>query len=224
MQKNEVCWVHASLTCKAVVVFLHGYGGSGENLTPTALELSRLLPEVSFVLPNGFEPFEHQDSFYKGYQWFSLDKVQLNSTLNLTPQVWATHLGGMLRVACGELKEWVLDQCPSEIPIFIAGFSQGAALACAFGLYHFPVAGIVSFSGFFSIQNVLCFRPPAFLYHGSRDPVVPKRFFLQTQRELEENQIELTTSVDMVAEHWISDKGLRDAALFIRKALKTGKD
>lgn len=222
MQKNEIYWVHASLTCKAVVVFLHGYGGSGENLTSTALELSRLLPEISFALPNGFEPFEHQDSFYKGYQWFSLDKI--HGISNLTPQMWTLYLSETLRKACAPLKEWVLDQCPPETPIFIAGFSQGATLACAFGLYHFPVVGILSFSGFFSIQDVLCFRPPTFLYHGSRDPVVPKRFFLQTQKELEENQLELTTSLDMVAEHWISDKGLRDAALFIRNALKTGKD
>lgn len=83
------------------------------------------------------------------------------------------------------------DQCPPETPIFIAGFLKELPLLVP--LVYTIVIGILSFSGFFSIQDVLRFRPPTFLYHGSRDPVVPQTFFPSNTKELEENHLELTT-------------------------------
>src|SRR5690606_4825262 len=65
--------------------------------------------------------------------------------------------------------------------IYLAGFSQGAAIALMTGLAHAqPLAGIIALSGYLPSADGLhqrsgapSLQTPIFLAHGTKDPIVP---------------------------------------------------
>ena len=78
--------------------------------------------------------------------------------------------------------------------IFLAGFSQGAAMALTTGIcYSKPLAGIIALSGYLPEANVVLKkispvnqRIPIFLAHGTEDPILPCSLGLNTRDLLTE--------------------------------------
>ena len=56
---------------KNVVVLLHGYGGSGKDISILANYWKRFLPNTIFLCPNGPEECSINPL---GYQWFDLSE------------------------------------------------------------------------------------------------------------------------------------------------------
>ena len=53
------------------IILLHGYGGSGKDISMLSLNWKKHLPNTIFICPNGHEPCQINPS---GYQWFDLTK------------------------------------------------------------------------------------------------------------------------------------------------------
>ncbi len=144
-----------------LVIVLHGFGRSGENIkTRLAEPLSRGLPHAAFYAPDGFEPYEGDD--HAGRQWFSRQDI--------TPALRLERL----RAAHPKLQQLIADELARvKLPperLVLAGFSQGAI----FSLHHVasvdqPLAAVVAYSGRLATPVATRNGTPITIVHGTAD-------------------------------------------------------
>jgi phospholipase/carboxylesterase len=158
------------------LVLLHGWGANSEDLAGLLPYLQ--LPNYQFLLPNGV--FEHQYTA-TGRAWYSFTGA---GQLTATSQSELAQSRQMLQ-------DW-LHTLPKTTGIgldrtWIAGFSQGGAMALDLGL-TMPVAGIMVLSGYLHsapgdiITPTAC--PPVLICHGRQDEVVPIEMAWQARQQL----------------------------------------
>jgi phospholipase/carboxylesterase len=144
------------------IVLLHGWGANQQDLLDLVPYFR--LSEHQFLLPNA--PFDHQYTD-TGKMWYSFTgageltedgRQELAQSKNLL-QSWLTSLPHQTDIPLS--KTW------------IAGFSQGGAMALEVGL-SLPVAGLLVLSGYLHPEITApdnC--PPIAIMHGRQDEVVP---------------------------------------------------
>ncbi len=123
---------------KALVVFFHGYGSDGNTLA--SLAQSFQMDDVFFWCPQGHSPCE---AYPGGRQWFSLaqwDSFDLEGSFSQ----FIRRMDDAAELFILQLKKGIKE---FKGPLFVGGFSQGAALAYHIGLFgnisdlknfHFP--------------------------------------------------------------------------------------
>lgn len=144
-------------TPTGLIVCLHGFGASAQDLAPYASLLN--LPNYKFLFPNA--PYPHP-RFPEGRMWYNLE-TQDNQGLTKSR---------------GQLIDW-LKSLASEtgVPLsrtILSGFSQGGAMTLDVGL-TLPFAGLVSLSGYMHSKPQLISSqslPPVLIVHGRQDKKV----------------------------------------------------
>lgn len=209
--KNDACIVPVQ-TPTALVVLLHGYGASGEDLLPLARAFSEVLPSVAFWMPNG--PERLSAGGCAGYQWFPLTEEDFDNRIPLESLI--SRLEYATQAVCARLQ-----QSSAELPIVIGGFSQGAALAFHVGLYGVPTLGVLGYSGFFEplLKRSPAFSPPLFWCHGALDEVVPPSAMQRMHVMFPAMETHLIPSVA----HHISPEGASLGMRFLKKILVPGE-
>lgn len=196
---------------RALVVLFHGYGSDGENLITLAKTFQ--LPDVFFWCPHGYSPCESNP---RGRQWFSL--AQWDSS----------HFEGSIARLVPDMNR-VAERCSAQLkqvlkgfqgPLFVGGFSQGAALAYHIGLFGLPVAGVIGFSGFTHLTSQPRFRPPLFWSHGADDEIVPFSWMEQGETSLKGYGLSLTSHVDQGSGHHITPESIQAARSFLKTHLQ----
>lgn len=190
---------------KALVVLFHGYGSNGNNLLPLAEIFD--LPRFFFWFPQGNERCESHQS---GRQWFSLQGIE--SARDWTSETLLQRLEKASQLFIQSLQEGIGSFTG---PIFVGGFSQGAALAYHVGLFGMPVAGILGFSGFYTLRQAPRFRPPLFWCHGDRDEVVPFAKMEEAEVSFAQYGLSFTKCVIPNGGHSIDNRGIQQARLFL---------
>ena len=149
-----------------LIVALHGWGASAENLAGLAPELA--LPSYQFLFVNA--PFPHPQ-MPDGWMWYDLSTQE---GLTESKQL---------------LQDWLLT-LPEQtgIPLaqtVLAGFSQGGAMTLEVGL-SLPLAGLVVLSGYLHPDTPIPATglPPVLIAHGRQDPVVPLQVAQATHETL----------------------------------------
>jgi phospholipase/carboxylesterase len=134
------------------IVALHGWGANAEDLANLAPAFNvpnylMLFPEAPFDRPN----------VQGGKMWY--DFQDITST--------------QLQVSKALLKSYLESLTEMGIPIFLLGFSQGAAMTLDVGL-EFNLAGLICLSGYLhpTITKTAS-TSPILIIHGNQDPVVP---------------------------------------------------
>ncbi len=165
-----------------VVILLHGFGASGDDLVPLADVIDApagtrwLFPEAPLSLNMGFGDSR---------AWWIIDFARIQ----------ADREAGRIRDLSIEFPQGLtlarerilafLKELPKQLPIdykktVIGGFSQGAMLTCDAVLHtDYPVAGLVQLSGNLLAQAV--WSPlmrkrkglPVFQSHGTQDDILP---------------------------------------------------
>ncbi len=159
----------------ACVVWLHGLGADGHDFEPIVPQLDWSgAPSIRYVFPHA-----------------PVRPVTLNGGIPM--RAWYDILS--LTSARGHDRDGIVDsvnrvaallgrEIDNGIPsrrIILAGFSQGGAIALQLALrYPRPLAGVVALSAYLLFGDRLASQRseanadlPAFLGHGSNDPVVP---------------------------------------------------
>jgi phospholipase/carboxylesterase len=171
------------------VIWLHGLGADGNDFGPIVPELvAKDWPGIRFVFPhaprrpitiNGGMPMR---------AWYDITGMEIAQRQD--------EAG--IRASMAQVETLIAREVERGIPaerIFLAGFSQGAAMVLSAGLRHARrLAGVVALSGYLPLdQQLLAERSsanadvPIFIGHGSLDPVVPQtlgmlsRDFLRAQ-------------------------------------------
>jgi phospholipase/carboxylesterase len=154
---------------KGLVVLLHGYGASGDDLFALAEAWQPALPPCVFVAPHAPERLPHAYGA-SGFQWFPLTLRDPAEYLRGT-RAAAPLLDGFLDA---ELSRHGLG----ANRLCLVGFSQGTMMALHVGLRRtVPPAVIVGYSGLLAgperlVAEATC-RPPVVLVHGMADDVIP---------------------------------------------------
>jgi len=162
------------LPAKATVIWLHGLGASGYDFVDFIPELNLPMEaRVRFVFPHA--PVRPVTNFnhMKMRAWF--DVVELSEDgLQDEAGIAQSH----------QLITALIEQESAHLPsskIFLAGFSQGGAMALHCGLrYPKALGGILVLSGFLVLADKLQAekstankKTPIMMLHGERDPIVP---------------------------------------------------
>lgn len=198
----------------ALVVLLHGYGASGDDLIGLADAWSAVLPRAAFVAPHAPERLPHPD--LGGYQWFDLtlrDPAELVvGTAKATP--------GLQAIVDAEMARYQLP--PHRLAL--VGFSQGAMMALHIGLRRAVApAAIVGYSGVIGgperlVGEIRC-RPPTLLVHGSEDEVIPVEAMHLTRHAIAACGVPVEWHEREELGHGIDPQGLRLAGAFLAEHL-----
>ena len=199
---------------KNAIILLHGYGGSGEDISTLTLNWKRHLPNTVFVCPNGHEICPINPS---GFQWFDLTKDEPNYILEQSIKA-----------------EKVLNRFIDEIKnkfnlendkICLSGFSQGCMMSINLGLTSNKEYNcIVGFSGKIINEIDLNSRRKVstntLLIHGDLDQVVEPSCMLEAKDFFIRNNIKIETHLIKNCDHNIPIEASSIALGFIKKNLK----
>ncbi len=201
---------------KYLVIFLHGYGSSGENLIDLAYEFKDILPEAHFISPNGVEPWE--GGFPDAYQWFSLySGMERKPLANVADNIKNSNKV-LQNFITEQLRRFNLE--PKNL--LLAGFSQGAMMSLYQGLIGFEKPkGIISFSGRLILPEMVgeksIQKPEICLIHGRRDTVLPFENFIEAEKLLKQENIPFESHAFDNLDHTIDIGGIKAARGFVKK-------
>lgn len=166
------------------IIWMHGLGASADDFLPLVPEL-KLSVAARFVFPNApIRPITINNGYaMRGwYDILSLDRLdQKQDEVGLLESKVAIE---------ALIKKENARGIPCE-RIFLAGFSQGCAMALLTGLrYPEKLAGIIALSGYLPLLQQMPEKAteankntPIFWAHGDFDPIVPLAI-AQMSREL----------------------------------------
>lgn len=164
------CLVSSPPDCKGILLLLHGYAMSAEDLAPLAdamqLPVILCVPQGPRAVPTG------------GRCWWPIDEARRADELRRGPRdLWQEHppFRAELRSTLCRLIESLMP-AGDPLPVFLAGFSQGGMLCTDTVLQTRPaLAGLALFSTSCIAQDEwqplwpAVKRLPVLVCHGTRD-------------------------------------------------------
>lgn len=157
------------------VIWMHGLGADGADFEPIVPELGLAsAPAVRFVFPHApYQPVTCNGG-YVMRAWYDIVSLEPDSR-----EIDETGLLASRALIRGLIAREVERGIPSH-RIFLAGFSQGGAVAYLTALTHpDPLAGVIALSTYIPAPGLITRelaeanrRIPIFAAHGSEDDVV----------------------------------------------------
>jgi phospholipase/carboxylesterase len=156
------------------IVWLHGLGADGNDFAPIVPDLVRPgWPGIRFVFPHAPVRPVTLNAGMRMRAWYDIRDLELNTR--------ADEAG--VRESIAQVEDLVAREGERGIPaqrVFLAGFSQGGAIALAAALRReAALAGVVGLSTYLPLGNSTATeatpagrRTPVFMAHGSQDPMV----------------------------------------------------
>lgn len=198
-----------------IVVFLHGYGASGDDLIGLGNLWEDLLPPTVFIAPNAPEPC---DANIFGYQWFGLP--------DFSPTNMRFGLDRIRPVLLDYLQTLLNEHQLSPQDLALVGFSQGTIVALEMMFAMPNLNCVLGYSGTF-------FRPPpslvsspttkALLIHGNIDTVVPYISLFQSQAQLKTLGVDTEIYTCHGIGHTINERGIELGGQFLARNFNNSK-
>jgi len=160
---------------KYSVIWLHGLGADGSDFVPVVPELGLgKAPGVRFVFPHAPHIPVTCNGGYVMPAWY--DIVSLESTSRRIDEAGIVHSRAAIRQLMARENQRGIP-CAN---IFLAGFSQGGAIAYTTALTHpEPLAGLIALSTYLPSAELVAREAsaanralPIFAAHGTEDDVV----------------------------------------------------
>ncbi|MEM1243322.1 MAG: alpha/beta hydrolase-fold protein [Pseudomonadota bacterium] len=171
---NQPIIVEPEKAAQYSIIWLHGLGADGNDFVPIVNELNPLKHPIRFVFPHApIRPVTlNQGMMMRA--WFDIIAIDPNAPEDIQG----------LQASQKLIHELIATEKNKGIEyqnIFLAGFSQGGALALYTGLrYPEQLAGVIALSCFLpSYQQLLTERSlvnneiPIFMAHGNADNILP---------------------------------------------------
>lgn len=168
------------------VIWLHGLGASGEDFVPVAEELH--LPQaVRFIFPHAPQiPVTLNGSFVMP-AWYDIGSSEIDAAQDAAGIAASRH--AIEKLIAHEVARGI---APAHI--FVAGFSQGGAIALHTGLHAKErLAGVLALSTYLALADTVekvataeGLNTPIFMAHGLQDPVVPCTLGKQSAAHLQQ--------------------------------------
>ncbi|HQT25861.1 MAG TPA: carboxylesterase [Burkholderiales bacterium] len=163
------------------VIWLHGLGADGNDFVPVAEALS--LPDTRFIFPHAPMMPVTLNGGYVMRAWYDI--------YSLDPSLGEDREG--ILASCEKIQglvELEADRGVKPDHVFLAGFSQGGAIALSAGLRHSrKLAGIIALSTYLPLRESLEPHPansetPVFMAHGVGDGIIPVSAGISSREKL----------------------------------------
>ncbi len=155
------------------IIWLHGLGADGNDFVPIAEEMS-LPVAVRYIFPHAPEKPVTINGGYVMRSWYDIVATDIGSQQD----------SAGVRASQAEITKLIDQERTRGVSaknIFLAGFSQGGAIALQTGLRHpEQLGGILALSTYLPLAETLPAEAsvaskltPIFMAHGRDDPIVP---------------------------------------------------
>lgn len=200
----------------SAVIWLHGLGASGNDFAPIVPEM-HLPMGVRFIFPHAPNRTVTVNGGMVMPAWYDIISINIDRVID-TQQIMESAQ------QVGELIEQEISRgIPSE-RIFIAGFSQGGAVAYETALsYPKPLGGVIALSTYFATQKTITLHDanrqmPLFIAHGTYDNVVAETLGQKALQALEEENYQ-ASYVTYPILHSVCMDEITDIATWLQKQL-----
>ena len=198
---------------KNAVIFCHGYGGDGKDISLLASYWQTYLPDTLFVCPDAPERCAVSPT---GFQWFDL-MDQTKDQILVKSLVAEMKLNTLI-------DEVMKNNNLKGEQITIGGFSQGCMISLLTGIKRKDkINSIIGYSGKIidtnHLKNNINSRPNIILMHGDKDEIVPVSFFLEAKEFFDKNNYKIELKIFKNCEHHIPIEGSSLGLEFLKKNL-----
>jgi len=224
VSESPIIIEHGSSPPDSCVIWLHGLGADGHDFEPIVPELKlNTIFSTRFVFPNApMIPVTINQGFVMR-AWYDINEAKIDAAQDEKGIRNSEKILGQL------IEEQIKSGIVSE-RIFLAGFSQGGAIALHTGLrYSKRLAGIIALSTYLPLANTLSAEKnqtnndiPIFLGHGSDDPVIPIDQAYTTRGQLEKEGYLTTWAEYSGMAHGVSEKEIFDISDWLEQFLLYG--
>lgn len=192
----------------ALVIFLHGIGGSGSSMSPIAAAWRASMPEVAFAAPDAPFPYPHG----AGHQWFGVDGRELQ------PDRIKSVRDAFDRI----IEKEVARHGMAMRRVGFVGVSQGAIVGLdAVASGRWQVGALVSIAGL--LPPIPISRKvtgtPLCLIHGELDQTISADETLKATKRLFAAGATLESHIVPAIGHTVSQEELDLARAFLKRTL-----
>ena len=203
-----------NISITSAVILLHGYGGTGKDISMLTLNWKRFLPNTVFLCPDGYERCSINPN---GYQWFDLSNDDPNYILEESKK--------SEKKINEFIKEVKKNYNLKNSQICLSGFSQGCMMSINLGLTtNENYNCVVGFSGKIIDKKDLLKRKTSstkmLLMHGDMDAVVPPNNLLEAKDFMIRNNIQVETKLIKNCDHHIPIEASSLALNYIKNNFK----
>ena len=203
-----------NISITSAIILLHGYGGSGKDISMITLNWKRFLPNTVFLCPDGHEKCSINPN---GYQWFDSSNDDPNYILEESKK--------SEKKINEFIKEVKKNYNLKNSQICLSGFSQGCMMSINLGLTtNENYNCVVGFSGKIIDKNDLIKRKTSstkmLLMHGDMDAVVSPNNLLEAKDFMIRNNIQVETKMIKNCEHHIPIEASSLALNYIKNNFK----
>ena len=203
-----------NISITSAIILLHGYGGSGKDISMITLNWKRFLPNTVFLCPDGHEKCSINPN---GHQWFDSSNDDPNYILEESKK--------SEKKINEFIKEVKKNYNLKNSQICLSGFSQGCMMSINLGLTtNENYNCVVGFSGKIIDKKDLLKRKTSstkmLLMHGDMDTVVPPNNLLEAKDFMIRNNIQVETKMIKNCEHHIPIEASSSALNYIKNNFK----
>tara|TARA_Y100000758_G_scaffold13892_1_gene10052 strand:+ start:508 stop:1164 length:657 start_codon:yes stop_codon:yes gene_type:complete len=203
-----------NISITSAIILLHGYGGSGKDISIITLNWKRFLPNTVFLCPDGHEKCSINPN---GYQWFDSSNDDPNYILEESKK--------SEKKINEFIKEVKKNYNLKNSQICLSGFSQGCMMSINLGLTtNENYNCVVGFSGKIIDKKDLLKRKTSstkmLLMHGDMDTVVPSNNLLEAKDFMIRNNIQVETKLIKNCDHHIPIEASSLALNYIKNNFK----
>ena len=203
-----------NISITSAIILLHGYGGSGKDISMITLNWKRFLPNTVFLCPDGHERCSINPN---AYQWFDLSIDDPNYILEESKK--------SEKKINEFIKEVKKNYNLKNSQICLSGFSQGCMMSINLGLTtNENYNCVVGFSGKIIDKKDLLKRKTSstkmLLMHGDMDAVVPPNNLLEAKDFMIRNNIQVETKMIKNCDHHIPIEASSLALNYIKNNFK----
>jgi len=203
-----------NISITSAIILLHGYGGSGKDISMITLNWKRFLPNTVFLCPDGHEKCSINPN---GYQWFDSSNDDPNYILEESKK--------SEKKINEFIKEVKKNYNLKNSQICLSGFSQGCMMSINLGLTtNENYNCVVGFSGKIIDKNDLLKRKTSstkmLLMHGDMDTVVLPNNLLEAKDFMIRNNIQVETKMIKNCDHHIPIEASSLALNYIKNNFK----
>ena len=203
-----------NISITSAIILLHGYGGSGKDISMITLNWKRFLPNTVFLCPDGHEKCSINPN---GYQWFDSSNDDPNYILEESKK--------SEKKINEFIKEVKKNYNLKNSQICLSGFSQGCMMSINLGLTSNENYNcVVGFSGKIIDKKDLLKRKTSstkmLLMHGDMDAVVPPNNLLEAKDFMIRNNIQVDTKLIKNCDHHIPIEASSLALNYIKNNFK----
>ncbi len=203
-----------NISITSAIILLHGYGGTGKDISMLTLNWKRFLPNTVFLCPDGYEKCSINPN---GYQWFDSSNDDPNYILEESKQ--------SEKKINEFIKEVKKNYDLKNSQICLSGFSQGCMMSINLGLTtNENYNCVVGFSGKIIDKKDLLKRKTSstkmLLMHGDMDTVVPPDNLFEAKDFMIRNNIQVETKMIKNCDHHIPIEASSLALNYIKNNFK----